>query len=140
MHDEQRLKWAPSQGGDPGHHDRVHAGILRWLPARRAPDVPGQHLGCLIAKVTQQHAGAGSDPEGEVRATMLAVLQLGDRRQELINDSLAARPYCRQRLLAVTARTHASSPAQTTKIHKGSGIPSPRSGHESALGGAQEPA
>jgi hypothetical protein len=27
---------------DPGRHDRVRAGIPGWLPARRAPEVPGE--------------------------------------------------------------------------------------------------
>jgi hypothetical protein len=63
---------------DPGHHDRILAGIPGWLPARRAPDVPGQDLSCLIAEVTQQHAGTGGDSQGEVPASVLAELQLGN--------------------------------------------------------------
>jgi hypothetical protein len=65
-------------GGGPGHYHRVRAGISGWLPARRAPELPGQDLGRLIAEVAQQHARASGDPEGEVSAGVLAELQAGD--------------------------------------------------------------
>ena len=86
-----------------------------WLPARRAPDVGGQYLGCLIAEVAQQFARARNDPESEVPAAVLARLQLSDRGQQLIDDSLAARSYSGQRRPAVTALAHISSPAQTSR-------------------------
>ena len=66
---------------DPGHHDRVRTGIPGWLPARRAPSVPGQDLGRLSAKLAEQHAGAGSNPEGEVLRYVLAELKLGHPRE-----------------------------------------------------------
>jgi hypothetical protein len=77
-------------GSHPGHHDRVRAGIPGRMPAGRTPDVPGQDLGGLIVEVTAT-CRAGSDPEGEVRATVLAVLQLGDSCQQLMDDSLNTR-------------------------------------------------
>jgi hypothetical protein len=104
-------------GSDPGHHGGVLAGIPGWLSTRRAPDVPGQDLGCLIIEVTKKHAGAAGDPEGEVPAGVLAVLQFGDLCQKLIDDSLAARSHCWQWLPAVAALAHVSSPAQIDTIH-----------------------
>src|SRR5215469_3378111 len=80
-------------GSNPGHHDRVCAGIPRWPPARRTPDVPRQDLGSLIAELAQQPARPGRDPEGEVPAAVLTELQLGDPGQKLIEDSLTTRSY-----------------------------------------------
>ena len=77
----------------------------------------------MIAEVAQDHAGARSDPEGEVPAAVLAELQRGDRGQKLIDDGLAARPYSRQCLTAVTALGHTSSPARTRRIRKSERVP-----------------
>jgi hypothetical protein len=81
----------PQPGRNPGHHDRVRARIPDGLPARRAPNVPGQHLGRPIAELAQQPPRPGSDPEGEVPAAVLTGRQFADRGQKLINYRLTPR-------------------------------------------------
>jgi hypothetical protein len=56
-----------------------------WRVSRSSRAPAGRCSACSKPK-------PASDPEGEIRAPMLAALQAGDRRQELIDDSLAARP------------------------------------------------
>jgi hypothetical protein len=70
--------------------------------------------------------GRAEIPEGEVRATVLAEFQLGDRCQKPIDDSLAARSCFWQCLQAVTALAPVSSPAQSKRIHKSRKISSQR--------------
>lgn len=100
------------QGSDLGHQDRILGGIVGWLPADRAPDVFGEHLGRLVAEVAEQHPGAGGGPGGEVRGTVLAKLKLADPRKKPIDHCLAVRAYLWQRLLAVAVPAHPFSPAQ----------------------------
>ena len=79
--------------GDPGYHDRVLGGITCWLPAGRALDVFGEHLGRLVAELAEQHPRASSGPEGEVRGTVLAELKLTDPREKPLNHRLAERAH-----------------------------------------------
>ena|SRR5215469_1568196 len=122
-------------GSNPGHHDRVCAGIPRWPPARRTPDVPRQDLGSLIAELAQQPARPGRDPEGEVPAAVLTELQLGDPGQKLIEDSLTTRSYFWQCTSAAAALARASSPAQTQQNPQEQ--EGPANGHAGAVGGIE---
>jgi hypothetical protein len=111
-----QMKVDAQPDGGPGYYGRVLAGISGWPPAGRASGVPGEDLGRLVAEAAEQHAGAGGDPEGEVRGGVLAKVKIGDPRKKLIDHSLAMRSHLGQFLPAVAALAHLSSPVQISTM------------------------